>query len=564
MGEENVLGISCHYHDSAAAVLKEGELEAAAEEERFTRQKHDNSFPEKAAEYCLERAGLEKKDIDTVVFHEKPVKKFGRIMQTFIETFPRGYRYFRQSLPEWVNRKLMVRGRIREFMGEEFEGEIKFSEHHISHASAAYMPSPFEEAAVLTVDGVGESTTTAIFDAEGNSIEMVKKIEFPDSLGLLYSTVTSFLGFMVNNDEYKVMGLAPYGEPEYLEKLKEEVFHLEEDGSFTMNMEYFSFRHSRKMWSEKFEEEFGKPREKGEELTERDKNLAASLQKLTEETVQKLAEEAKRVTGKDNLCMSGGVALNSASNGKLRQKDIFENIWIQPAATDAGDALGAAQYYHHHVKDNPRNYQMEDVYLGPEYSEKEIENALEESGLEYQKLGEEEKVEKVAELLEEGKVVSLFQGRLEWGPRALGNRSILADPRDSSMVGRVNKKVKFREEFRPFAPTVLEDRAEEVFDMEGESPYMLFVFDVRDGWKEKIPAVTHVNGTSRIQTIREDINRDYYRIIEKFGERTGVPVVLNTSFNVKGEPIVNTPENAVECFRNSGMDYMLMENFLVG
>ncbi len=558
----NVLGISCYYHDSAAVLLKEGSIVAAVEEERFTRKKHDNSFPSNAVNYCLEKGDLEEKDVDYVVFHEKPVTKFMRILQTFVDVFPRGFKFFRESMPDWVNRKLVVRSEIQKNL-EEFDGKILFSKHHLSHASAAFHPSPFEEAAIVTLDGVGEWTTTGISKGKDKKIETLKKIDFPHSIGLLYSTVTSFLGFMVNNDEYKIMGLASYGEPVYEQDLKENVVYLKEDGSYELNMDYFSFRSSQKMWSQNFEELLGKPRQPDAKITKRDKDLAASLQKITEELVLNIVERAHELTDQKNLCMSGGVALNSSCNGMLRKKSSFEKIWVQPAATDAGDALGAATYLYNHVLDKKRIPAMNHVYLGPGFSNDEIKKTLDEQGANYRRMEDQELVEEVSSLLEDFKVVSWFQGRMEWGPRALGNRSILGNPKKQETMDIINKKVKHREDFRPFAPSVLEEKAEDYFDITYQSPYMLFVFDVKQDKRNEIPAVTHVNGTSRIQTVDRKTNPLYHRLIERFGEKTGTPVVLNTSFNVKGEPIVLSPKDAYRCFSKTGIDHMAIGNYLV-
>lgn len=557
----NILGISCYYHDSAACLLQDGKLIAAVEEERFTREKHDNSFPENAIDYCLEEANLTSDDIDYVVFYEKPITKFVRLLQTFVDTFPKGFKFFRDVIPDWVNRKLLVRSEIKDYLG--YEGEILFSKHHLSHAAAAFHPSPFDEAAILTIDGVGEWTTTGILEGNGSKIEPLERIKFPHSIGLLYSTVTSFLGFIVNNDEYKVMGLAAYGEPTYYNDLVGEVINIKEDGSYELNLDYFSFRSSKQMWSDEFEDLFGEPREYEGKITERDKNLAASLQKVTEEIVLGLAERAYEITDKDKLCMSGGVALNSACNGMLRKKSPFDETWIQPAASDAGDALGAAHYLYNDVLENERKYSMEHVFYGPEYNNDDIERVLNEKGATYEKISKEKMIEKASNLLKDGNVISWFQGRMEWGPRALGNRSILADPRREEMMDIVNQKVKHREEFRPFAPSVIADRADEYFDIDYDSPFMLFVFDVHPEKRDKIPAVTHVNNTSRIQTIRRENNPMYYDLISRFGEKTGIPVLLNTSFNVKGEPIVRSPENAYDCFTDTGINYMFIGNYFV-
>lgn len=548
----NVLGISCFYHDSAACLVVDGEVVAAAEEERFSRQKHDNNFPGNAAGYCLRKEGIDPEDLDKVVFYEKPIQKFDRILETAAEVFPHGFNFFSEALPKWASTKLRIRKKLRKKL--EYTGEVEFMDHHESHAASAFHPSPFDEAAILTVDGVGEWKTNQMFRGEGKDIEPIKHIDFPNSIGLLYSTITAFLGFMVNNDEYKVMGLASYGEPEYREEF-EEFLDIREDGSYVLDQDYFSYRSKKQMWGSMMESLLGEPRKKDEDLTQRHKDIAATLQDVLEDVLLKQTEHLYELTDTENLCMAGGVALNSAANGRLRDESPFENIWIQPAAGDDGGAMGAA------LERSEGDWNMDDVYLGPEYGEEKIKEAV--SGGSCEKMERDELLDEAAERLADGEVVSLFQGRLEWGPRALGNRSILADPRREGMVDRVNEKVKFRESFRPFAPSVLNDHASEYFDIEGESPYMLFIFDVHEEKQEEIPAVTHVNGTSRIQTVKRETNSFYYDLIERFHEKTGVPVLLNTSFNLKGMPIVNTPEQAYYCFKNSGIDTMVMEDFLV-
>jgi carbamoyltransferase len=550
-----VLGISCFYHDSAAALVEDGEIVAAIEEERFSREKHDNSFPEKAADFCLDRAGLTVEDLDKVVFYEKPIQKFDRILETAADEFPRGYRFFSEAMPEWLGTKLRIRKKIRNELG--FAGDIEFVEHHHSHAASAYYPSPFNEAAILTVDGVGEWRTNQMFYGKKDDLQPLQHIDFPDSVGLLYSAITAFLGFMVNNDEYKVMGLASYGEPKYREEFKEFI-KVEDDGSYSLDQDYFAYTYSRQMWSKKMEKLLGEPREGGEDLVQRHRDIAATLQEVLEDVLLKQVEQLYEMTDTENLCMAGGVALNSVANGKIRKRMSFKNIWVQPAAGDDGGALGAA------LERSEKTSEIEDVYLGPEYSKEEMKRVLDERGADYEEMERNELLDIAAERISEGNVVSIYQGRLEWGPRALGNRSIVADPRREEMIDVVNKKVKFREEFRPFAPTVLREHAEDYFDVEGKSPYMLFIFDVYEDKQEEIPAVTHVNGTSRIQTLKKETNSFYYDLISNFQEKTGVPVVLNTSFNLKGMPIVNTPEEAyINCFKESGIDYMVTENFLV-
>jgi carbamoyltransferase len=551
----NILGISCFYHDSSATLLKDGEVVAAAAEERFSRDKHDNSFPKEAASYCLEEGQIDISDVDKVVFYEKPLLKFDRILETSAAKFPKGFKFFSEVIPEWIGTKLRIRKKIRKEL--EYQGDIEFTEHHFSHAASTFYPSPFNKAAILTVDGVGEWTTNQMFEGSGNEIEPLNRIEFPNSIGLLYSTITAYLGFMVNNDEYKVMGLASYGEPSYRDEFNK-FLTVNEDGSYQMDQDYFSYSYQRKMWSEKLEELLGEPREEGEELSQRHKDIAATLQKMLEEVLLNQVNHLYDITDTENLCMAGGVALNSAANGRIKEEMPFDNIWIQPAAGDGGGSLGAA------LERAPEsNYEMNNVYLGPEHADKELKKLAENEGLQVEEAEREELMERAVSLLTEGKVIGLYQGRLEWGPRALGNRSILADPRKEEMIDTVNKKIKFRESFRPFAPTVLEERSEDYFDINGESPYMLFVHDVLEGKKDEIPAVTHTDGTSRMQTLKQETNPFYHDLIGKFEEETGVPVLLNTSFNLKGMPIVNRPKEAIDVLKRSDMDSILTRSFLI-
>lgn len=555
----DILGISCYYHDAAAALVQDGTVVAAAEEERFSRDKHDNGFPEGAIDYCLDEAGLEPDDIDRVVFYEKPLRKFDRLLTEGARTFPRGFRFFSRVLPEWTSQKLTIRSRIRQ---ERIEADIEFRPHHRSHAASAYYPSPFDDAAVLTVDGVGEWTTNAMYAADGDELTQLQRIRYPDSIGLLYSTITAFLGFMVNNDEYKVMGLAPYGEPRYREEF-EQLIDVHDDGSYELDQEYFAYRHSDRMWAEPLEELLGAPRPDQEtELTQRHKDIAATLQQVLEDVVLAQIDALYDRTDSENLCMAGGVALNSAANGRIRREMPFDRIWIQPAAGDDGGAVGAAL----DRSPEPSSARMEDVYLGPEYTSEQIVEAVDAAGLDRTRMDRSARIEAIVDRLTDGEILALYQGRLEWGPRALGNRTIMADPRRAEMKDVVNEKIKFREGFRPFAPSVLEDRASEFFesfDGRDASPFMLFVHDVPEDRQDQIPAVTHVNGTSRIQTVRRDQNAFYYDVIEAFGEATGVPVVLNTSFNLRGMPIVNRPEEAVDVYERSGLDAVMMEEFLV-
>lgn len=559
MPDETVLGISCYYHDAAACLVQDGEIVAAAEEERFSRDKHDNGFPEGAIAYCLEEAGIGPDEVDRTVFYEKPLWKFDRFVTEAARTFPRGFRFFSRVLPEWPSEKLTIRGRIRE---QGLTGDIEFVPHHRSHAASAYYPSPFDDAAILTVDGVGEWATNATFEASGDELTPLRQIEYPDSIGLLYSTITAFLGFMVNNDEYKVMGLAPYGEPRFREEF-EELITLNDDGSYELDQEYFAYRYSDRMWAGPMEELLGPPRSGEEEdLTQRHRDIAATLQAVLEDVLLAQIDELYERTDSENLCMAGGVALNSAANGRIRREMPFDRLWIQPAAGDDGGALGAAL----DRSRQPSSVRMDDVFLGPRYDEGEIIEAVDTAGLSRTRLERDERIRTVVDRLTDGQVVALYQGRLEWGPRALGNRTIMADPRRAEMKDVVNNKIKFREEFRPFAPSVLEDRADaffESFDGRDASPFMLFVHDVHEDRREDIPAVTHVNGTSRIQTVNRDQNAVYYDLIEAFGDETGVPVVLNTSFNLRGMPIVNRPEEAVDVLQRSGLDAVVMGEFLV-
>ncbi len=550
----NILGISCFYHDSAVVLVQDGEVVAAVEEERFTREKHDNSFPENAVDYCLKEKKLQIEDIDKVVFYEKPIQKFDRILETAASTFPKGYRLFSEALPKLLNTKLRIRKKLRKI---GYNGKVEFVEHHTSHAASAFYPSPFENSAILTIDGVGERKTNQMFYGEKDSVQPLKHIEFPHSLGLLYSTITAFLGFVPNNGEYKVMGLASYGKPIYQKEFNE-LITINQDGSYSLNPEYFAYTYKRKMWSKKLENLLGEPRSENEKITQRHKNIAATLQNILEEALIKQINELYRITDTENLCMAGGVALNSAANGKIRKEMPFENIWIQPAAGDSGGAMGAAL-----ERTNSSNYRMENVYLGPRHSREQIENTLEEKYANYKETTKEELLKETASRISDGEVIALYQGRLEWGPRALGNRSIIADPRKEEMIDIVNQKVKFRESFRPFAPTVLEEKASEYFDIEDQSPYMLFTSEVKKEKQEEIPAVTHVDNTSRIQTLKRETNQFYYDLIKRFYQDFNTPLVLNTSFNLKGMPIVNTPREAYDVFASSGIDTMITPDFII-
>jgi len=592
-----ILGISCYYHDAAAALLKDGMLVAAAEEERFTRKKHDYGFPHHAIDFCLRHAGITGRDLDYVVFYEKPLVKFERILMTALQTFPASWGVFRESMITWFNEKLWIKGSILAKLDIPDE-KLLFVEHHLSHAASAFFCSPFDEAAILTIDGVGEWTTatlgraTADWDGQGqNQIELFAEVKFPHSLGLLYSAFTAFLGFKVNSGEYKVMGMAPYGQPNRVEDIYK-TFEVSDDGSFRLNMDYFSFHHSTsRTFNDKFTRLFGEPRvdesvfytptthpkkdhpqwdEATARLNQHYADIAASIQYVTEDTMLKMANHTYQRTGLKKLCMAGGVALNSVANGRILRETPFEDLWIQPAAGDSGGALGAALYVYHVLLGQPRKFVMEHAYWGQAYSSDEVQSAIEVTGRSYQRVEEpERRAEMMVDDMLAGKVIALFQGRFEWGPRALGNRSILADPRRAEMKEIVNSRIKFREPFRPFAPVILEERAAEYYaDLENPARiyplrYMLMVYHTRDGSGNRIQAVTHEGGTGRIQTVKSATNPLYYRAIELFGQATGVPVLLNTSFNLRGEPIVTTPANALNTFGKSDIDTLYMDDFVI-
>ncbi len=556
-----ILGISCFYHDAAAALVVDGKLVAAAQEERFTRKKHDQEFPENAIDFCLQCAGLQGEDLDYVVFYDKPFMKFDRILQTYAATWPKGLMSFLKALPLWIREKIWIPQTIKDKL--EFDGQILFAEHHLSHAASAFLVSPFEEAAILTTDGVGEWDTTTYGVGRSNDINLTHSIHFPHSLGLLYSAFTYYLGFRVNSAEYKVMGLAPYGEPRFFDLIMKDLVNLKPDGSFRLNMDYFTYEFGLKMTGRKFSSLFGQPVRAPESgLTQFHKDVAASLQKVTDTIMIAMARQVQSETGLKNLCMAGGVALNCVSNSKILENTSFENVFIQPAAGDAGGAVGAAFYLHNTILGNKREYVMNHVFLGPEFSDEEIENFLMSNGVSYRKCGRKELLEEAARMIEEQKVVGWFQGRMEFGPRALGNRSILADARNPKNQSIVNLKIKFRESFRPFAPTVLQERLQDYFQFDRPSPFMLFTANVRPD-RRTVPAVTHVDGSARLQTISREQNELYYGLIEEFENRSGCPVVINTSFNVRGEPIVCTPEDALRCFVRTEMDCLVMGSFVL-
>ena len=554
----NILGVSGFYHDSAAALLCDGKLVAAAHEERFTRKRHDPDLPQQATKYCLEAAGIAVGDLDYVVFYDKPFIKLERMLMTYLATFPRSLPSFTKAIPVWLKEKLWVPSQIREKLG--YEGEVLFAEHHQSHAASAFLPSPFEEAAILTCDGVGEWATTTQGVGRGDSFELIHEIRFPHSLGLLYSAFTYYLGFKVNSAEYKVMGAAPYGKPKYAAKILEELVDLRDDGSFKLNMKYFAYDYGLTMTNERFARLFGQPRRDGEsKMEEFHWDMAASVQHVTEEIVLAMVRDLHRKTGMKNLCMAGGVALNCVANGRIVREGPFEQLWVQPAAGDAGGALGAALFAYNAVLGKPRAFRMDHAYWGPAYSDEAIRGFLDARGARYRTLPRDQMIRETArQLSEEQAVVGWFQGRMEWGPRSLGSRSILADARNRENWVRVNKKIKFRESFRPFAPAVLAEKATEWFDIDRESPYMLLVCQVRPG--REIPAVTHVDGSARIQTVTRDSHAEFYDLIAEFDRQTGCPVIINTSFNVRGEPIVCSPEDAYLCFMRTQLDVLVLGN----
>ncbi len=554
----NILGISCFYHDAAAALLCEGKLAAAAHEERFTRKKHDPDLPVNAVRYCLEAAGLEIGDLDYIAFYDKPFVKFERILLTYLSTFPRSLPSFTKSIPIWLKDKLWVPHIMRSRLG--YEGEVLFAEHHQSHAASAFLPSPFEEAAILTCDGVGEWATATQGVGRGETFELTREIRFPHSLGLLYSAFTYYLGFKVNSAEYKVMGAAPYGRPKYLDKILADLVDLRDDGSFRLNMKYFAYDYGLTMTNANFDKLFGQPRRDPEAKMEQFHwDMAASVQRVTEEIVLRIARDLHARTGMKNLCMAGGVALNCVANGRLVREGPFENLWVQPAAGDAGGALGAALFVYNAVLGKPRALRMQHAFWGPAYSDEAIRKYLDARGSPYRTVSRDEMIGETGRRLDEDQaVIGWFQGRMEWGPRSLGSRSIIADPRNGENWQRVNLKIKFRESFRPFAPAVLAEKASEWFEIDRESPYMLLVCQVKEG--KDIPAVTHVDGSARLQTVTRESHPEFYDLLAEFDRRTRCPVLINTSFNVRGEPIVCSPDDAYLCFMRTDMDVLVMGN----
>ncbi len=589
-----ILGISAYYHDSAAALVEDGSIEAAAQEERFSRKKHDARFPVHAVRYCLEEARVPLTDIDYVVFYDKPLVKFERLLETYLAYAPDGFRSFLAAMPVWLKEKLFLKDLLRKELATIGECQTKalppllFTEHHQSHAASAFFASPFEKAAVLCMDGVGEWATTSVWLGEGNRLTPQWELDFPHSLGLLYSAFTYFTGFRVNSGEYKLMGLAPYGEPKYTDLILDKLLSLKEDGTFRMDMRYFNYANGLTMTNRRFDALFGGPPRKPESpVTQREMDIAASIQQVTEEVVLRLARTVHQELGTDYLCLAGGVALNCVANGRLLREGPYQDIWIQPAAGDAGGAVGAALAIWHQYLDKPRQPNggdhMAGAYLGPRFSEADIQDYLDGIGARYTQLGDAELMPRLAELLEQENVVGWLQGRMEFGPRALGGRSIIGDPRSQAMQSVMNLKIKYRESFRPFAPSVLAERVPDYFELDRQSPYMLLVAPVKEQIRipmtqdqqtlfgidklnvprSEIPAITHVDYSARVQSVHRETNPRYYDLLKAFEARTGCPVLVNTSFNVRGEPIVCSPEDAYRCFMRTEMDYLVLENFLL-
>ncbi len=588
-----ILGISAYYHDSAACIIKDGKILVAAQEERFTRKKHDASFPRLAIMSCLKEANIKSTDLDCVVFYEKPFLKFERLLETYLAFAPRGFKSFSQSMPLWVKDKIFQKSIIIEELKNcldsngSWEDKLLFSEHHLSHAASAFYPSQFEQSAILTMDGVGEWTTTSLAFGSGNKIEVLKEINFPHSLGLLYSAFTYYIGFKVNSGEYKVMGLAPYGKPIYSNLIKDNLIDIKSDGSFALDLSYFDYCTGLTMTNNKFHRLFGgPPRGPESELSQHDMDLAASIQNVIEEVVVKLAIGVKKITGAKTICLAGGVALNCVANGVLLRKQIFDDIWVQPAAGDAGGALGAALAAYHLSFNKEREISekgdsMSGSFLGPQFLDKEVEFELHSIGANFKEFSHEEMIDKTANFLNEGKAIGWMQGRMEFGPRALGSRSILADPRSPNMQKLLNLKIKYRESFRPFAPSVLSEHTKDWFNLETDSPYMLFVSEINEEKKiineedslfgidklsikrSIVPAITHIDYSARVQTVHKETNPIYHSLITKFYELTNCPMIVNTSFNVRGEPIVCTPQDAFNCFMGTELDVLVINNYLM-
>ncbi|KNY25715.1 carbamoyltransferase [Pseudobacteroides cellulosolvens] len=591
---EKILGISAYYHDSAAALLVDGVIIAAAQEERFTRKKQDERFPVNAVNYCLSEAKISIRDVDKIVYYEKPLLKFERLLETYISCSPRGFASYIKSMPIWLKEKLFLKKLLKTELASLGNCKVNelpqllFTEHHMSHAASAFYPSPFKKAAVLCVDGVGEWATTSVWMGEDNSLTPLWQMDFPHSLGLLYSAFTYYTGFKVNSGEYKLMGLAPYGNPTYVDLILDNIIDLKDDGTFRLNMKYFNYTTGLTMTSNEFHKLFGGPPRKSESvITQREMDIARSIQQVTEEIILRLSRTIKKETGAENLCLAGGVALNCVANGRVLSEGIFKDIWIQPASGDSGGALGAALSVWHQYLKQPRNSakgdSMKGSYLGPSQKPESIKDYLDSVKAKYKNLNDDELYANLAKILVEGKVIGWFQGRMEFGPRALGGRSIIGDPRNSKMQSVMNLKIKYRESFRPFAPSVLHEKAGDYFQLDHESPYMLLVApvvqDIRVNMtkeqdelfgieklnvaRSSIPAVTHVDYSARVQTVHEETNPRYYRLIKEFGKLSGCSVIVNTSFNVRGEPIVCTAEDAYRCFMRTDMDYLVLENFIL-
>ncbi len=590
----NILGISAYYHDSAAALIVDGKIIAASQEERFTRIKHDYNFPIEAIKFCLDEAGISEKDIDYIAFYDKPLLKFDRIIETYLAFAPQGFTSFAKAIPLWLKQKINIRKEIKKNIGKSFQGKIIFPEHHESHAASAFYPSPFDEAAIVTIDGVGEWATVSIAHGKDNKIKILKELHFPHSLGLLYSAFTYYTGFRVNSGEYKLMGLAPYGKPTFVDKIKEHLLDIKEDGSIWLDMSYFNYCQGLTMTSEKFHDLFGGPARLSEsDITEKEMDLAKSIQVVTEEVMLKMAKHASELTNCKNICLAGGVALNCVGNGKILSSGEYDKLWIQPAAGDAGGALGCALFTWHQLLKNDRVPEEGDSQrgslLGPKYSNDEIRTFLDSVDAKYTfTRTDDELTEQVADLISKENVIGWFKGRAEFGPRALGARSIIGDARSEKMQTVMNLKIKYRESFRPFAPCVLEEDVKEYFDIDQESPYMLLVAPVAESKRKKqteeetyimnndpdlikrvnvprseIPAITHIDYSARVQTVDKKRHKAYYDVIKKVKGKTGCPVIINTSFNIRGEPIVHSPENAFKCFLNTEMDALVLENFIL-
>lgn len=588
-----ILGISAYYHDSAAAIVIDGEIMAAAQEERFSRVRHDHRFPSNAINFCLKASNMTSQDIDYVAYYDKPLLKFDRLIETYLAYAPKGFNSFSQAMPQWLKQKLFIKSDIREKLGGKFKGKIVFTEHHESHVASAFYPSPFEEAAILAVDGVGEWATSSIGKGAGNKIEILREMKFPHSLGLLYSAFTYFAGFKVNSGEYKLMGLAPYGNPVYADIIKEKLVDMKDDGSIWLDMSYFNYCAGLTMTSKKFDALFcGAPRNPESQITQREMDIAASIQTVTEDILVRMARHAREITGCGNLCLAGGVALNCVANGKIMKADIFDKIWIQPAAGDAGGSLGAALFVWHQLLGRQRKAEPGDSQkgslLGTSYANEEIRLFLDEQGAKYEFHDEKELVDRTADYIASEKVIGWFYGKMEFGPRSLGARSIIGDARSKDMQAKMNLKIKYRESFRPFAPCVLAEDADKYFDLDSESPYMLVVVPVKenrriqiDGGQRQImlsdpdlckrvniprsevPAITHIDYSARVQTVDKKRHGRFYDVLSKFKEKTGCSVIINTSFNIRGEPIVCSPADAFRCFMNCEMDVLVLENFIL-